>query len=253
MKIRVNQRFTQCCRRVPCGRLEAWNVAHVGTRENVTRRSYQGAAFATRLSLELFRHVRPGMRMRQSVQRDVGARQPVQIGGELREAIDAKRAGAVSGRPVNALAEYRDARQPSPSGYQMLEPPIGSYEQSDAQLRKTLEQPRESPECAVAEVTAGVEATARGRWVHIVNSEAHRASLVPRKPSIAAGKRQNRLAHACLLAGWLGRPGSTAVATARLLPIFERVDAQAEPGVRLLLTASRDRARRVLGYAAECP
>jgi hypothetical protein len=90
------------------------------------------------LPLKLDSHTLTGMRVREAVNRNFDIAHAVEIRDEGRETIDTKVSPASDGGPMHTIADARDSIQPSPRRHEVLQPPIGRYEQGGAQLRVSI-------------------------------------------------------------------------------------------------------------------
>src|SRR4029077_16379414 len=107
----------------PRRRRKARDVPESGGYADPPRLAQQRAAPAARLPLELHGEPRSRMGVMQAVDGAIGARQSVQVGDEVREAIDAVAAPGSERGPVDALTQQRQAREPFAGPNQIDAPP----------------------------------------------------------------------------------------------------------------------------------
>jgi hypothetical protein len=131
------------------------------------------------------------MRVREAVNSNFDIAHAVEIRDEGRETIDAKVSPASDGGPMHEIPDARNSSQPSPRRHEMLQPPIGRYEQGGAQLRVSIKKPFEAPDRATRKVAASLVLIGRSSRMNVVNAEAHRALLSSGQP-IAAGDQRLR-------------------------------------------------------------
>jgi len=191
-EILLAERRNQGGRGVPRRRREARDVPQARGDEDSPRLAHQCAAAALRLSLELHGQLRTPMGVMQAVYGAVGARQRVEVGDEIGEAIDTKAAAGSERRPVNALAQQRHARDPPAGAEQLHPPPVGRDKQRDPQLRVPRQQPLHAAEGTAPQVAARVEGIRGGRRMDIVDAETYRGALAARQPAAAVAEHHGR-------------------------------------------------------------
>jgi hypothetical protein len=118
----------------------------------------------------------------------------VEIRDEGRETIDAKVSPASDRGPMHQIPDDRNSSQPSPCRCEVLQPPIGRYEQGGPQLTVSIKKPFEAPERATRKVAAGLVLIGRGCRMYVIDAETHRTLLSSGQPITAGDQRLRRRA-----------------------------------------------------------
>jgi hypothetical protein len=92
---------------------------------------------------------------------------------------------------MHTIADARDSIQPSPRRHEVLQPPIGRYEQGGAQLRVSIKKLFEAPDRATRKVAASLVLIGRSSRMNVIDAETHRTLLSSGQP-IAAGDQRLR-------------------------------------------------------------
>ncbi len=131
------------------------------------------------------------MRVSEAVNRNFDVVHAVEVCDKGRETIDAKVSLASDRCPMHEIPDARNSSQPSPRRYEVLQPPIGRYEQGGAQLRVSIKKPFEAPERATRKVAAGLVLIGRRCRMNVIDAETHR-TLLPSGQPISAGDQSLR-------------------------------------------------------------
>jgi hypothetical protein len=123
------------------------------------------------------------------VNRNFDITHAVEICDKGRETIDAKVSLASDRCPMHEIPDARNSSQPSPRRYEVLQPPIGRYEQGGAQLTVSIKKPFQAPERATRKVAAGLVLIGRGCRMNVVDAKTHRTLLSSGQP-IATGDQR---------------------------------------------------------------
>lgn len=126
---------------------------------------------------------RPRVRMMEAVYRNFRTGHRVQVCDKLRKPVDPKLARRPEPSPVDTLAHYWDSREPRSRGPKLIEAPVGRYEQRRSELWLSVQQPRQPPQSAAAEIATGVKAVLRPCGMDVVDAEANRRVLARRQPA----------------------------------------------------------------------
>src|ERR1700722_12461792 len=117
------------------------------------------------------------MRVSEAVNRNFDVVHAVEICNERRETIDAKMSLASDRCPMHEIPDARNSSQPSPRRHEVLQPPIGRYEQGGAQLRVSIKKLFEAPQRTTRKVAAGFVLVGRGCRMNVIDAETHRTLL----------------------------------------------------------------------------
>jgi hypothetical protein len=78
---------------------------------------------------------------------------------------------------MHEIPDDRNSSQPSPRRHEVLQPPIGRYEQGGAQLRVSIKKLFEAPDRATRKVAARLVLIGTSSRMNVVNAETHRTLL----------------------------------------------------------------------------
>jgi hypothetical protein len=131
------------------------------------------------------------MRVSETVNRNFDVVHAVEVRDKGRKTIDAKVSLASDRCPMHEIPDARNLSQPSPRWNEVLEPPIGRYEQGGTHLRVSIKKPFEAPERTTRKVAAGLVLIGRRCRMNVIDAETHRTLLSSGQP-ITAGDQSLR-------------------------------------------------------------